>query len=656
LLIRQMFLSLGATMAALAAHSAPVLEGPPARPLTDPRSIESPANSDASPASIADLYFARGLTDAAWSPDGQWIVISTNLTGRYNLWRLPAAGGFPEQLTVSDDRNGDIAITRGGQVLFAADLAGKEIYDLWAVPLSGGPSVNLTATPEVSETGAIAAPDGRAIVFNRRPKSSPSTDVAIIDLPSRQVRALTHEAAPDHTWNAVGFADGGRTIIADRGDFRDVEQSVWRIDAGSGAAVAVSPQAGAYVRGEAVSPDGRWVAVTFETKAGVRQAGLISVAGGQVTPLRPDVWEQSAEDFSPDGKVLIFASNVDGRRTLYAYDLASRVSKPLPLPAGYSALASSSHESFSPDGASLLAVRQSSNASVELWIVDLRTWTAAPITHLGLASLRPEHLPASQVVHYKSADGTVVSAFLWMPFNLRRDGRAPGVVLPHGGPTGQTVDTFNRFALALASRGYVALAPNPRGSTGYGRAFEEGNRKDLGGGDLEDEVAGAKFLAATGYVDPARIGITGGSYGGYMTLMAVAKTPNVWAAGVEQYGIIDWVHMYETEAPPLQQYQRGLLGDPVSDAAVYRAASPMTFMHQTRAPLLVLQGDNDIRVPRSQAEQVVATLKADGRVVEAHFYPNEGHGFVKRENQIDALERTIAWFDRYLLPAAATGR
>jgi dipeptidyl aminopeptidase/acylaminoacyl peptidase len=196
----------------------------------------------------------------------------------------------------------------------------------------------------------------------------------------------------------------------------------------------------------------------------------------------------------------------------------------------------------------------------------------------------------------------------------------------------------------------VALAPNPRGSTGYSKAFEDANKKDLGGGDLEDEVAGAKFLAGTGYVDPHRIGITGGSYGGYMTLMAVAKTPGVWAAGVEEYGIIDWAHMYVTEAPVLQQYQRGLLGDPATDAAVYKASSPMTFMHQTTAPLLVLQGDNDIRVPKSQAEQVVATLKADGRTVDAHFYANEGHGFVKRENQIDALERTIAWFDKYLKP------
>jgi dipeptidyl aminopeptidase/acylaminoacyl peptidase len=262
--------------------------------------------------------------------------------------------------------------------------------------------------------------------------------------------------------------------------------------------------------------------------------------------------------------------------------------------------------------------------------------------------LNAGRLPPSRLVHYKSADGTVISAFIWLPFNIARDGHAPGIVYPHGGPTGQTLDRFDRTALALASRGYVVIAPNPRGSSGYGRAFQDANIKDLGGGDLEDEVAAKRFMVATGYVDPKKVGITGGSYGGYMTLMAVGKTPGEWAAAVEQYGIIDWAHMYVTEGPPLQAYQRGLLGTPEAEPAVYKATSPLTFIHQERAPLLVLQGDNDMRVPRTQAEEVVALLKADGRTVDVHFYPNEGHGFVKRENQIDALTRLVDWFDTYL--------
>jgi len=194
----------------------------------------------------------------------------------------------------------------------------------------------------------------------------------------------------------------------------------------------------------------------------------------------------------------------------------------------------------------------------------------------------------------------------------------------------------------------VCIAPNVRGSTGYGMDFQKANVKDLGGGDLDDEVYAAKFLVATGFVGEKKIGITGGSYGGYMTLMAIGKKPELWAAAVEQYGIIDWKTMLEHEDPFLQEYEKSLLGDPVKDREVYENASPIKFLRQAKAPLLVLQGENDIRVPKEEAEQVVAIYKETGKTVDSHFYPQEGHGFAKRENQIDAITRTVAWFDRYL--------
>ncbi|HEY2482778.1 MAG TPA: hypothetical protein VGI30_11355, partial [Caulobacteraceae bacterium] len=381
---------------ALAARAAPVLEGPPPRPLTDPASVVSPANPDAAPAPIADLYYVRGLADAAWSPDGRWIVIATNLTGRYNLWRMPAEGGFPEQLTVSDDRQNGIAITPGGEILFESDLAGAEIYDLWATPISGGRSVNLTATPEVSETGALVSPDGRLIAFDRRPKASPSTDIAVMDLKTHETHVLTHEAAPDRTWTRVGFIDGGRALIANRSDFNDTTSAVWRIEVASGQAKALTPPTGENIEAGAAASDGRFVAVRFYTKAGVRQAGLLDTASGKITPLKPDVWEQSVDDFSPDGRTLVFESNVDGRQTLYAYVVATGTSRALPLPPGLSFLASAGGEAFSPDGTKVLVSHQASNASPELWVVDLKAWTAAPATRLGLASLSPRGLPASQ--------------------------------------------------------------------------------------------------------------------------------------------------------------------------------------------------------------------------------------------------------------------
>jgi len=628
--------------------AAPVLDGPPPRGLTDPSSLVAPKAAGTSPVSIVELFDIKTLSGAAFAPDGKTIVFSANLGGRLNLWALPATGGSPVQITKSDDRQTGIAVSPSGRVFFESDKAGAEIYDLCGVPLAGGAAVNLTNTDDVSETGAQLSRDGKSLAFDRRLKSEPASNVAVMNLAAGAVRVLTHEASRDHSWRVVGFAEG-QMLVAVREDFNQTESTVYAIDTATGEATALTPP-GAFNSASDVRRAGDKIAVTFEV-GGARQAGILDVASRRVTPLKPDVWEQESGDFSPDGRTLIFSSNVDGRQTLFSYDVATAAVRAAPLPPGVNAEASSSHQGFSPDGSMMLAIHQSGNAPVDLWTANLKTGKASPMHAVGAADLGEGRLPASRLVHYRSVDGTTISAFVWLPFNLKRDGHAPGIVYPHGGPTGQTVDRFDRTALALASRGYVVIAPNPRGSTGYGRAFQDANIKDLGGGDLEDEVAAKRFIVATGYVDPRKVGITGGSYGGYMTLMAVGKTPTEWAAAVEQYGIIDWAHMYVTEGPTLQAYQRGLLGTPQANPDVYAATSPLTFIHQERAPLLVLQGDNDMRVPRSQAEQVVALLKADGRTVDVHFYANEGHGFVKRENQIDALTRLVGWFDTHLKDA-----
>ena len=241
------------------------------------------------------------------------------------------------------------------------------------------------------------------------------------------------------------------------------------------------------------------------------------------------------------------------------------------------------------------------------------------LTNLAMASLSPEHLPKSRIVTYRSFDGTLVSGVLTIPPNLKRDGSNPGIVFPHGGPTGQTTDGFSKTATALASRGYFVIQPNPRGSTGYGLAFQKANYQDLGGGDLKDEIAAKQFLVDSGYVDAKRVGITGGSYGGYMTLMAIGRTPDDFAAAVSLFGIIDWRTMWEHEDALLQAYQKSLLGSPAEAPKVYDATSPMTYIKAVKTPLLVQQGENDIRVPVGQARQVVEALKKKGTIVDAVY-------------------------------------
>ena len=622
---------------------------PDTREITDPRTIVSTEAVGAGAVPIDDLFYTRGTAGGAWSPDGKEIVFTSNFTGRFNLWKVSSTGGWPIQLSQSDDRqSGAIWSPDGKWILYQSDRGGAEMYDLFAIPSAGGPTTNLTKTDEISETGPVWSQDGKQLAISYKPKKAPVTDVAILDWSSRVIRYLTNERTLDHRWTGHLWSRDGKFIYATRVNAGFTDSSVFRIEVASGQQEEITLHEGQsrhFV--SSVSPDNKWLLLTADRPGGYPNVALMEATTKNmawVTDLR---WEVNSGVFSSDGKSFTYIVNEDGRTDAYLADTATRKGARLNLPPGLNTLAGDPL-TFSPDGNRLLLNHQSSTEPGDLWVYDIAEQKARQLTVSAIASLSAARLSTSQLVHYKSFDGKIISAFLWMPHNLKRDGSNPGIVLPHGGPTGQTTDFFNRTAAALASRGYVCIAPNVRGSTGYGIEFQKANIKDLGGGDLQDEVYAAKLLVATGYVDEKKVGITGGSYGGFMTLMAIGKTQDVWAAAVEQFGIINWFTMLEHEDPFLQQYEKSLLGDPEKDREIYESASPIKYIRNAKAPLLVLQGENDIRVPKEEADQIVSILKDAGKTVDAHYYAQEGHGFAKRENQIDAITRTVAWFDRYL--------
>lgn len=627
---------------------------PDTREITDPKSVISVSNPAAGPVPISELYYTRSVSGPSWSPDGRQIVFTTNLTGRMNLWKVAARGGWPIQLTESDDRQFEAVWSPDGKwIVYEQDAGGGEIFDLYAVPSDGGDAVNITNTPDVSETSPRWSPDGSAIAMAARGKASSNYDIELLDWKSRQVRKLTNEQTKNREWGEVVWSPDGKAIYADRANSGHTDSDVYRIDMSSGGLDNLTPHQGEIIYSvSSASPDGRTLLVTSNEKDGYENVGLIDVATKKLTWVTDLKWEAAAGEFSPDSKSFTYSVNEDGRSDVYLADLSqgNRVglhTEKLDLPTGLNS-AVGTPSAYSASGNRLLVSHQSSTQPEDYWVYDLARGQAQQLTFSALAALNPARLPASQLVHYRTFDGKIISAFLWVPFNLKRDGSNPGVVLPHGGPTGQTVDAFGETAVALASRGYVCIAPNVRGSTGYGMEFQRANYKDLGGGDLQDEVYAAKFLAATGFVDGRKIGITGRSYGGYMAMIAIGRTPDVWAAAVELYGITDWLSEQQHEEPTLQQYDQSLLGDPVKDRKAYEDASPIKYFKDAKAPLLVLQGSNDISDPSEEAEQAVTILKQAGKVVDAHYYPDEGHGFAKRENQIDALKRTVEWFDRYL--------
>jgi dipeptidyl aminopeptidase/acylaminoacyl peptidase len=620
--------------------------GPNSRTPATPKSVSAPQGTASSLVDIPDLLSTVRLGEAAWSPDGRQILYSGNATGRINLWIMNSDGTGAHQLLHSDDAQSGAIWSKDGQsVVYQQDRGGDEIYDLYTVPAAGGTPQALTQTDQISETNPHFSPDGKWLAFQHKEKQGSSVNLSIMDWSTHQVRLLTHEKDPKRSWDIVTWSPDGKTLYANRGDLHE-DTSVWSVDVATGNARELTPHKGNVLIGtSSLSPDGKTLLIGSNEKNGYGNVALLELATLQKKWITDTQWDAQPGGFSSAGDLFTWSLNADGRTSIHFTDAKTYKEVPRAIPEGLN-YENGNPTPFALDGR-LLFVHQDSTHAPNFYVLGM-SGSPIQITHVESPGLRKAVLPPTQLVHYASFDGKVISAFLAMPFNLKRHGSNPLIVLPHGGPTGQVVDSFSPRIIALVSRGYTVIAPNVRGSTGYGVAFEKANYQDLGGGDLQDEVYGVKFMEATGYIDPKKVGITGGSYGGFMTLMAIGKAPEIWAAAVEEYGIIDWYTMLQHSDPLLQEYEKSLLGDPVKDRAKYEASSPIQFLRKERAPLLVMQGERDIRVPREEAAQVVDILKKEGRTVDAVYYPQEGHGFMKREDQIDEITRMVAWFDKYL--------
>ena len=314
-----------------------------------------------------------------------------------------------------------------------------------------------------------------------------------------------------------------------------------------------------------------------------------------------------------------------------------------------------SESAFSHDGSRLLYYHNGPDAPNDVWVYTLATGKSQQITHSLVAGMRPEDMVEPYLVHYPSRDGKwTISAFLYVPYNMARSGQNAAIVYLHGGPASQTVNSFNRFIQFAANQGYMVLAPNYRGSTGYGKEFQQANLFDMGGGDLQDVLAGVDFIKQTGFLDPKKIAVMGASYGGYLSMMAVTKAPDIWAAGVPIVPFVNWFTEIENEDPVLQQSDLATMGDPVKNKALFEDRSPIFFVDQIKAPLFLLAGGHDPRCPKEETQQVVDAIKKRGGEAEAKIYENEGHGFARVENQIDAYQR-VADFLKAKVPPADCG-
>jgi dipeptidyl aminopeptidase/acylaminoacyl peptidase len=295
----------------------------------------------------------------------------------------------------------------------------------------------------------------------------------------------------------------------------------------------------------------------------------------------------------------------------------------------------------------------------DVWLTDLpkdppangitgRDIHLKQLTFSMMGGVKPEELSSGEMAAYESFDGLKIHALVVKPRIARLGTPPPAIVYVHGGPNGQTGVAFDPTIHVLTEAGFAVIAPNYRGSTGYGKKFEDANNKDWGGGDLKDLVAAVKHFGAQGMIDPKRVGITGGSYGGYMTLMALCRTPEVWKAGVELYGMPDLVMDYMISKSRFAEWYETEMGNPKTDAALFRERSPLPYLDGIKVPLLIFQGAGDNNVPKAESDLLVAVLKELKKPHEYIVYEDEGHGFTRRKNLLDYYRRTTEFFVKQL--------
>jgi dipeptidyl aminopeptidase/acylaminoacyl peptidase len=622
--------------------------------VTDPKQIASKPNAQVEKnLSIEKLYMTRGVGGTDWSPDGKTIVFVSNISGRNNLWLVPSEGGWPQQLTISDQRQSSPTWSPDGKwIAFQSDYDGNEQWDIFLVSPKTGQLVNLTNTPEIAEMHPRWSPDGRYLAYMVKPKTSSVFEIDVYDTLMREVHHLTTGTSADKLNESEIWSHDGKWIVYTQAQAKGTDSNIFIAEVATEKSVLLTPHQGEQrYSANAISPDGKKVLLTSNAGNGYDNVGLLDIATKKITWLTEDNWEISGGEFSPDGKSVTWTANVDGNTDVYLHNLASGKTTSLPLPKGVNSTGGAS-SAFSRDGSRLLYYHNGPTAPNDAWIYELASGKSTQVTHSLLAGVRPEDMVEPFLVHYPSRDSKwTISAFVYMPYNLPRNAQHPAIVYVHGGPTAQTVNSFNRFVQFVANQGYIVIAPNYRGSTGYGKQFQQANLFDMGGGDLQDVLAAADWIKQTGYVDPKKLILMGGSYGGYMTMMGVTKAPDVWAAGVPIVPFVNWFTEIQNEDPVLQQSDLATMGDPEKNKALYEDRSPIHFIDNVKAPLLLLAGGHDPRCPKTESQQVVDAIKKRGGVVDYKVYENEGHGFARVENQIDAYKRAADFLKAHVPPA-----
>ena len=588
----------------------------------------------------------------SFSPDGTHLSFLTDITGVAEVWSIPvemraATPSWPTQLTFRGERVMSATFSpTADTMLVTADVGGNERAQLYLLSGDGASFDALTTQPEVIYVFGDWSPDGERIVYSSNERDPRYFDVYEREMISGTIRQLLQH---DGTNYALGYSPDGKQVLATRIE-SNTRNRLLLIDRESREARMLTPEMTG--NGPALYSAPAWSA----NRAGLyllcnrdRQfvsLAYLDLATTQLSYLSDMSWDITRLTLTHDGKRMVTVLNEDGYAHLQIFDVSQGWEKRETLHAPTLPNGVVNDLTWSPNGKRLAITFMCADDAPDIYIWDVEEGVVQRATSSSLGGIPRSAFVNPSLVHYPTFDGREIPAFLYLPEGEQRN--LPVIINVHGGPESQALPVFNAVNQYFVGRGYGVLAPNVRGSTGYGYEYQSLDDVRLRMDSVKDLQHAALWLRDSGIADAKRITVMGGSYGGFMVLAAVTTYPDLWAAAVDIVGIANFVTFLENTGPWRRKHRESEYGSLEHDREFLEQISPIRSVERITAPMFVIHGANDPRVPVGEAEQIVAALRERKVPVQYLRFEDEGHGLIKRTNRLIAYPAIARFLDEYM--------
>jgi dipeptidyl aminopeptidase/acylaminoacyl peptidase len=593
---------------------------------------------------IKQMMDNENVFGGSFSPDKSKLLVSSNRSGIYNMYTVASSGGEFIPVTASDSSSvfSISYFPEDERMLFRMDNNGDEIYHIFLRD-SDGSHKDLTPFEGARTSFYGWAEDDKSFFFTSNQRDKRYMDLYEMDLVSYTPTLIYQN---NEGYNVGGISNNKQYLPLSKSiNTNDSDLFLYSFKDKSMTKINLKQSANS---SEDFSEDDSALYYTTDDGAEFSYLMKYNISDGTREKVMERDWDIMGSGFTENGTYQVTYINEDAKNVIEVKDVASGENIELPK----FDHASITNVGFSKDEKTMSFYAEGSNTPSNLFVYDLETKMQNQITDVLNSEIEGDHLVTAEVIRFNSFDGVEIPAIYYKPHQAAKENKVPALVWVHGGPGGQSRQNFSSFIQYLVNHGYAILAVNNRGSSGYGKTFYQMDDLNHGDKDLKDCVEGKNWLAQQAEIDPEKIGIIGGSYGGYMTMAALTYAPEEFAVGVNLFGVTNWIRTLRSIPPWWESFKDALykeLGDPNSaDSVRLKKISPLFHTDKVTKPLIVLQGSQDPRVLQVESDEIVAGVRKNGVPVEYVLFEDEGHGFVKKENQIEAYSKVLEFLDVYL--------